>query len=204
MEKKNLAKTLPLTLLTGVLLWSCSRNGDSNNNAVEINNFEVHEVLKSATRNYCVEIDSMRNYLTVYTSVQWPLQFGDANLTPLRDSLLSRMYHVAPGTDIDRAISEFVSRDTIFGPDVKCTPIDSIPAEEPSDFNIIYTGKMIELTERTVTYQINANSYLGGAHFNYASYPFTYDLYNSCILTPGMMFRPGSEAKLLKIGRAHV
>ncbi len=164
--------------------------------------FEVRETLKSASADFRVVTGADTIYLSVYTSVIWPEQFGDSNLRPLQDSLLTRMYHVPLGTDIDDAIRGFVFNDTILGPDAQFTRVDDVPIEGPESYKIEYTGKLIELTERTVTYNIYTSAYLGGAHGNTSSYPFTYDLTNNRILTLDNMFRKGTDKELLDLLKA--
>lgn len=199
---KTLRHMATALVAMAVLALAGCRQGTGGDAAGDISNFDVHEVLKSATRSFRVCLDGDTFYLSVYTSVQWPVKFGDAELQPLRDSLLTRMYGpvMGRGADVDRAIGEFLANDTIFGSEARMTVVDSIPfGQQPGAYEIEYTAKLMELTERTVTYQITNNSYLGGAHPNYAAYPFTYDLLNGELLTPRALFKPGSEASLLQV-----
>lgn len=189
-------------LAAALMTVSCQRadNVSSADDAV-IHNFDVQEVIKSASRSYSVTFPDASDscYLTVYTSVQWPVKFGDYDLTALQDTLLSRMYNTHnSGNDVDKAIAGFINDSNIFDdPSISCTPIDSIVNERQSNFYIVWVAKLLELTERMATYQLSSSSYLGGAHPYTGTTPFTYDLKRGCVLTLDNVFKPGTNDKLL-------
>ena len=191
-------------MASGFIVSSCSGSSSCDSAScpgdVVVNNFEVREVLKTASRSYEVTMDSERFYLNVETSVQWPERFGDSNLKPLRDSILSIAYGVAPGMGVDDAIVSFVNDRKVFDAPATMVPVDSIAVRDDGTYyEIDCSARLMELTERTATYEVATYSYLGGAHPNYSVVPFTYDLLNGRVLTLDNMFNPGSRDALLDI-----
>lgn len=200
---KSTRLLLAPVIAVALMAVSCrNSNTESSADAAEIHNFDVHELIKSASRSYSVTFPETSDscFLTVYTSVQWPVKFGDYDLTALQDTLLSRMYQSQGVTDVDKAIAGFINdRDIFDDPSISCTPIDSIVNERQSNYYIVYTAKLLELTERVATYQISNSSYLGGAHPYTGTSPFTYDLKQGCVLTLDNVFKPGTSDRLLEM-----
>ncbi len=200
---KSTRLLLAPVIAVALMAVSCrNSNTESSADAAEIHNFDVHELIKSASRSYSVTFPETSDscFLTVYTSVQWPVKFGDYDLTALQDTLLSRMYQSQGATDVDKAIAGFINdRDIFDDPSISCTPIDSIVNERQSNYYIVYTAKLLELTERVATYQISNSSYLGGAHPYTGTSPFTYDLKQGCVLTLDNVFKPGTSDRLLEM-----
>lgn len=187
---------------------ACSGSSESdNNNGANgsegvVSSFEVRQSIKSAARSFEIKTDDGNVYLTLSTSVQWPEEFGQFKIDVLEDSLSSLMYKKAVTTDgIDPLMAKFVS--TV--PDEVAmgnpsTPVDSVPSGEGvSAWSIDVSGKILEFTKKTVTYEVSTYSFLGGAHPTTLTQPFSYDLAAGQVLTLANMFKKGSEAAVLKV-----
>lgn len=187
------------TLLVTVIMTGCSRYGD-NRNAVLINNFAIDETIKSASRSYIQVNDGNDTiYAMVSTSVMWPEKLGDHSLSTLQDTIKARMFPGITGSrSIDSAITCFVSNTDVFEAG-RFTPVDSIGQSLAAEmaWYLETNGKIIDMNDRMVTYQINSMSYTGGAHPNSMSQPFTYDLKRGVVLTASNMFVKDSETALL-------
>ncbi len=178
---------------------SCSKTSSTDNDSL-VSSFEVQQSVKSASKSYKMTLDNETYFLTLSSSVQWPEQFGNYDIKVLQDSLLSVMYKSPTGTPVDEAIAKWVCTidDSVLA-GAQITAIDSVPdAADVNNFEMEVTGKLIEFNKTTVTYDVTYYSYLGGAHGNTATDPFTFDLAGGKVLTVANMFRPGSDAQLIK------
>lgn len=195
-----------LTLLTD----SCTNRSDSDGkdqfhktqHEIKISNFEFHSVTKSASQSYLLSSAEDTAYLTLSASVQWPDEIGDNDIRVFQDSILSLAFpNDKHKGDIDESIIGFIEDVDIMGDSVSFTPIKKIPADEGDEraYNISVSGKLMEVTQSYVTYQVTNSSYTGGAHPNLYSFPFSYDLKSKKILTIDNMFRPGSEEALIQV-----
>lgn len=188
--------------IAAVALGACSRAGHKEASSVEVNNFEVREVLKTASRSYLLVFDTGDSaYLTLSATVQWPLKIGDHRLVNLQDTVIGTLGVPSPYS-IDEAMSAYVSSYSSMFEGVKsATPVDTVPPSTEDVFSMeaSVTTKVTELNEQTVTYQSTGYSYTGGAHPNTAVIPFTYDLETGQVLSYDYLFRPGSEGKVLDL-----
>lgn len=205
----NKTTILPLAAIAilGTLAGACTGGADKSaaGSSDEITDFAVAQVFKSADKNYRVVYDTDTAYYDMNTTIQWPMAIGDADISVLRDSLLSLSYGpAARGADSpDKAIMAYLKDpsllDSIFGTS-SITPVDSVPADykAPSWFNNVSTS-VIEMNERMVTYQVVTSSYTGGAHPNSVVYPFTYDLKAGRVLTLDNMFKAGTRDSVVNV-----
>lgn len=194
-----------LTAIAAICILSLAgcRPRTSGVSAPEVSEFTVNQSLKSSARTYLVVSDGDSAYLDISTSMHWPERLGDADLGPLRDSLLRFAYADTTG-DVNAAIVAFVTNTAPFGSadeGVTVTPLDSTPADRDR-FRQMYStvnASVTELSEQLISYDVEASSYLGGAHPFSANRPFTYDLLTGRVLTLDNMFLPGSTDALTAI-----
>lgn len=187
---------------------SCSRGADSDKAAeAEISEFAVHQVIKSAGQNYMVVADGDTVYLDLYTTVQWPEDFGHADIKPLCDSLLSYCYGDTAHLDVNDAIHAFLKDTSFFEESVgegEIVPIDSIPEIDGERVHTYFSNvsaQVMELTEEYATYQVTNASYLGGAHPYTATRPFTYDLAGARVLSIDDILTPAGVDSIMPVIR---
>lgn len=192
--KTMIAAEMVVVVAGGGLLAGCSAGEKAETlRGDKINKLEIKVEQLSTSKSYKVKVDGMDAYLTFHTSIDWPEEIGDYKLETLRDSLLYRMYRVESGTGVTGAIREFVNDRGVFGTPATFTDTDTVP-NSPESYEITHTAVIKSVTPSLVTYQVYAESYLGGAHPLYSMTPFTYDLENGEIVTPSLLFKAGSDA----------
>lgn len=164
-------------------LTSCSSKSS------DVTEFEIRETLKSTSKSYELkQSDGSTAYLTISASAQWPEKLGNADLINLQDSIIG-LYKVKDGYNINEALTAYVDNTSIIeGADVK--KVDSVPASTADTFcyDIKLDTRITELTESTVTYEASAYSFTGGAHPNWATFPFTYDLASGKVIDKAWLF----------------
>ena len=188
-----------------VLATSCSHKGAESGQAdPTISNFAVNQVIKSGDQSYMITLDGDTAYLDQSVSIQWPEKIGNADLKPLKDSLVYYCFNDTVYTTIDAAMIGFL-KDTSavdsLAPDEKIIPLDSAMKvnDDMRQWFLGVTANVIELDEDMVTYQVANSSYLGGAHPFTATRPFTYDLRHGVVLTPANMFVAGSDSAVMDV-----
>lgn len=193
------ALTFAGTALAVALLASCSGEQKQSSSSSQISNFEIDETIKTATQSYQAAaqadtLDPWSSRITLSTSIQWPMKFGDANIKALQDTIVSRAFSIK-GKSVDDAILAFLDNTDQFETGLKYEKVDSL--SDPGMY-LEVTARIIDMNTRTVTYQVQTSSFTGGAHPNSAIQPFSYDLKNGRVLTAADLFVEGSEPKLLK------
>lgn len=182
---RNIVIWLLAVMAAAAVLVSCGNNVRNDADAVSITNFEIRQCIKSSDKNYKVVTSYDTIYLDIYTSIQWPEQLGEADISTLRDSLIFFAYGDTVSRTIDKAITKFMD-DTSMMEDVEdIVPVDSMPdagSGIPTYFNNVMVA-VTEIDEEKVTYQVTQSSYLGGAHPYTTIRPFTYDLRTGRVLT---------------------
>lgn len=174
-------------------------------NTSEISEFTVKQVIKSAEQNYRVEMDGDTAYLDLYTTVQWPEEFGKADLKTLQDSLVTFCYGDTTGMAINDAMHAFLNDTSMFAdmPGGKhITAVDSIPnADGVRTYFTAVNAQVTELTQDYATYQVTTSSYLGGAHPYTATRPFTYDLQSAKVLALDDILTPAGVDSIMPVIR---
>lgn len=195
----NIAVLLSLLALAG----SCGHAGKNAEPDGEVEDFKVVETIKSVTRCFRASSGGDTVYLTQSAVMQWPEELGHYGLGALQKHLLSAAYNDTVGP-VDRAMVRFVSDLSSITGEGFGIPADSIQRVDsvPSPFGGVscyeaeVTARVQELTERSVTYDVTAMSYLGGAHPNTSSSPFTYVFELGEVMSYESLFKPGSEAQV--------
>lgn len=182
---------------------SCNKSTDSSTTAAsdEISSFEIKLSTKTVARSYAVTNPDEKYYLTLSSSVMWPEVFGSADVAPLQDSIKSYLFGGLAVETIDQTMKDYTRAVEQFGATGSYTPVDSVEQDNPEMMNcwIDLRAKMLEANEESVTYDIIKEGFTAGAHPNTSSMPFTYDLKTATVLTAANMFKPGSEAEVVKV-----
>lgn len=206
---KKLVLFSSCSVLLGALATGCGGSDvKKSDGGVEITQFPVNEVIMTADRNYRAIAGGDTVYFDQYVSLHWPEKFGHADLSVLRDSLMSYCFGDSSYSGPEEAIRHFINDTSILTGDDgaesiydSVEPIDSLPAGVAAMgcyFNNV-TATVLDMDEEMVTYQVACSSYLGGAHPFTATRPFTFDLENERVLTIDNMFAPGNRDALMPI-----
>lgn len=185
-------------LVISLSMASCSHDGRTAGS--DVSDFEVHQVLKSASKSFLIQFEEGDSvYITLSASVLWPVNLGNRDIVALQDTLIGSLGVDAPYS-IDEAMSAFVTNPAIlFDDDARTTEVDSVPAISfgmPVN-EISVNARVIDLNEQYVTYQVNNFAYTGGAHPNFSVSSFTYDFKEAKILSFTELFLPESEQTIL-------
>lgn len=183
-------------------LVGCGGSEKESSGKVDIHNFSVNQVLKSASRNYQLTIDGEHYYLNIGATVAWPEKLGHADIAELQDSLASYTFGDSIYATPDEAITTFIDGvkelKDYFGEIQDIKVVDSIPLENPA-FILRTNAEMIDVTPEYVTYAVTNSQYLGGAHGEVATLPFTYDLTNGKVMNASNFFATDSIAPVIDI-----
>lgn len=202
MNLKSFICTASLATVLSVGFTACNGNDNAstdNSSSSEITNFRFNENIKSANRIYSITSPDYNCFLTITTSVQWPEKIADYDISHLRDTIIALTYPNAKTTDIDKAIIGFVDDYATYELGSETKRIDSIPsgADDTRIFNSDVRLTLAEITPLTATYSVDSSSYLGGAHPNSGSQPFTYLLKEAEVMDIDWLFTPGYQDTLI-------
>lgn len=180
---------------------SCAGGSGEGSGRSDVTEFVVNQVIKTADRNYRVETDYDTAYVDVYASIHWPEKLGDADLTPLRRTLLEYAFNDTTSTTLEGALDSYLG-DISFIEGVKsATQVDSLPAGPDgigAYFNSV-TATVLDLDEEMATYQVTTSAYLGGAHPMTASHPFTYVLKSGTVLDVDNILTKAGQDSIMPI-----
>lgn len=174
-----------------------------------VSDFEIKIVEKSLKMSYrCVGDTTYGADVDVYTTagavLQWPEKFGQADVTPLQDTLLVRCF----GNDsvkvaINEAISAYVADPVTLDSDAKLETVDSIPTAAIGDnarmLEKEINVKLLSANSRIASFEVFRYMYGGGAHPIYASTFVNFDLLRSKVLEFADVIQPGKESELLSV-----
>ncbi|MDE6557389.1 MAG: RsiV family protein [Duncaniella sp.] len=197
MKINSIAALCCIGLLAGEFV-SCGGHSDKSQESVDIKSFAYNQVLKSASRNYLLVIDGQPHYLNIGAVIEWPEKIGHHDISQLQDSLASYTFGDSIYSTPDDAIRNFIDgvKDLkdYFGEIDEISVVDSIPSDEPA-FILKTEASMVDISRDYVTYKVSNSQYLGGAHGEVASLPFTFDLVNGKVMTPDSYFVEGDSVK---------
>ncbi len=166
----------------------------------EIDTLDLHATLVNAARTYEFELDGQRCLYTVAVSAEWPREIGNADLAALADTLGRAAFGRHGDMPVADAVTAFLA-DTagvLPGPG-KVTHDFTAPELASGHWTLTTDISRTALTPAFVTYMVTSSSYMGGAHPNTAVTPLTYDLAAGAPVTMAYLFKPGSEADVMKI-----
>lgn len=194
-------------LLVGLLsTGACTqmKNGEKKAaEGTEIEKLPMSIDILNAKNNYKVTDSVLRSecYMTVSTTVQWPVSIGDFDIKPLQDTIIAMAFPDSKSKEIDKAIKDYVDDIASYELGSKAVRIDTVPTV--SAFNNIYYNTvnltLAEISDETVTYNLMFNQYMGGAHPQWGSMPFSYDFATKSVIDNKWLFKPDSSDKLAAI-----
>ncbi len=179
---------------------STTSEGKSNSSDADslISEFTLQESLLTASESYRVSNPTDTSYVTLSTSVQWPVTLGKNKITNLQDSIVYLMFDMKSTKELKNAIAKSVTDLSRYGLQGKIEKIDDIPESDvATKYYSSNALQLIECTEQTVTYSISSGEYMGGAHPNSQARPFTFILGEDRMVTFNYLFKPGSEKELM-------
>ncbi|MCM1483541.1 MAG: DUF3298 and DUF4163 domain-containing protein [Muribaculaceae bacterium] len=180
-------------------LSSCSTSdktdGSSVAPAADITELDVSVSLMSAAKSYDIVLAGDSMHLVMSASVQWPQKIGNHDLSAFQDSIITFAFPQEKSRDIKNAIAGYVN-------DVESTGLIETGAvvtickeaypDNVNNYSCDIDARVLEFSDKMITYQIVESTYLGGAHPNTTSRALTYDFVNSTLLTLSNVIKPES------------
>lgn len=204
-----------LTLAIGTILTmsaiapSCTTTDSSRNNSETISSTDVLFSVKKASRNYvttgrdALSDDSTHIYSTIQVEIQWPVKYGDHDISILQDSLQALSLGTTKGT-IDQAMANML--DNPVGHDLyTLEPIDSIAtnASTMTLYQSIYSA-VVSFNDKYVVYGVTRSVYEGGAHGLTTTSYLTWLSDNRVTLSLKNAFISGYDQTLLDAIKTHL
>ena len=169
----KLYRTIALSIAVSALSLTC---------AAKVENFAVNQVFKTAQSVFHIldQNDSIDTYTTASVALQWPVQFGDNDITALQDSGYG-----------DKVLDL----------------IEELPAD--LDRNALVLSNTVSVSsvgfcERYIVYKVDNYEYSGGAHPNLYSHFLNYDIKNNRVLDFNDIFVENSEEALRNLITLHL
>ncbi|MCI9608272.1 MAG: DUF3298 and DUF4163 domain-containing protein [Muribaculaceae bacterium] len=140
--------------------------GKSDESGAEISVQKIESELISARKSYAGfnGLDSCT--LTLAATIEWPEQFGSAEIAPLQSALKDAAFGTLTPKGIKEVVDSFITETDGYDLGISHSVDAVVPSERSYECSIdVRRG---ELTPKYVTYSIAEVTYLGGAH------PMTY------------------------------
>ena len=174
--------------------------------AAKVENFNVNQVFKTAQSVFHIldKNDSIDTYTTASVALQWPLQFGDNDITALQDTLLTLTF--GESGNPDEVIENYLQHPQGYG-DKVLDLVEGLPAElTPGTMVLSNTVSVasVGFCERYIVYKVDNYEYSGGAHPNLYSHFLNYDVKTNRVLTYNDIFVENAEDALLNIITRHL
>lgn len=204
-----------LTLAIGTILaisatsTSCTTSSISKNDTGTISSTDVLFSVKKASRNYvttggdALSDDSTHIYSTIQVEIQWPVKYGNHDISILQDSLQALSLGTTKGT-IDQAMANML--DNPVGHNYyTLEPIDSIDtnASTMTLYQAIYTA-VASFNDRYIVYGVTRSVYEGGAHGLTTTSYLTWLPDSQITLSLKNAFKPDSDRILLDAIKTHL
>ena len=131
--------------------------------------------------------------LNLSAQVEWPLEFGSADIKPLQAAISELAFDNRSAGSVAAVLDSFLTSTDDYG-----LEIDNKEQGEPASMNPVaaYERQVSvsrgELTRDMVSYNIVDMSYMGGAHPNTYTRTFTYAFDPGVVLTPDNLFAADS------------
>ena len=174
--------------------------------AAKVENFNVNQVFKTAQSVFHIldKNDSIDTYTTASVALQWPLQFGDNDITALQDSLLLLTFGETGNPD--DVINEYISHPQGYG-DKVLDLIEDLPADLNPETMVLSNTVSVSsegFCENYIVYKVDNYEYSGGAHPNLYSHFLNYDIKSNRVLTFNDIFVENSEEALHNLITLHL
>lgn len=194
---------------------SCGNGKGSANDADSIiSNMELNMDIKNASRNFKIKSfdPEFECYLTISADVQWPKSIGSFDITSLQDTLLAIAFPDQKGHDVDSVILAYTADAEAYELGDSITAISEVPDPAKSEGNLSIQAnyfnnvkiQLIEINDQLATFNVLVSQYMGGAHPNSGSFPFTYDLATGNVINYEWLFKEGSEDDILDAIKSEV
>lgn len=206
---------MKLAVLTAAIasigLFGCSGEAqkittDAQASVVEPGNvvkeFEVNENVLSATRQLRIESSTDTAFIKISTSIEWPVKLGTYNVEQLQTELLSRAYPTYSGNYVNDALNNYTTSINskyyaiTAGSEITEVGEDTMPED---GYTISHPTKVLNFTDKYISYSITTSEYTGGAHANTAVDTFTFDLEGNKVVDSEYMFKPNSTDSISKL-----
>lgn len=197
MRYYQLTKSITAGMLLSLIISSCTGTnaGKGGTDSQEITKWAGEQV--EETKYYRITNPMDTFYLTLQSNIQWLDKVGDYDLKPFHKTVIIHAFDNNED-DIVHAMRRFVDcYDKWVEPDAETTvEVSTAPNPNIISWSVKVDGEFIELADTHVSYAISTTTYLGGAHPNVATDPFTYILESESVVTLSDLFIPGSENTL--------
>ena len=204
-------KKLTLIAASAAILVSaaaCSQKQDNENASVaSVNELDVEVALLDAAQSYEIIMNRDTMHLVMTANIQWPKMVGSHDMTPLQDSIMAFAFPEYHDISIKEAMIRYVGNTEATGipsTGASVTPTSEAFSESEFSYNSTITGRVLEFSDRMITYQITESAYLGGAHPNTTSRSITYDFANSTLLSPANVIKSESLADFTAIAKRNL
>lgn len=195
--------------LAATTFSSCSGSGGfgSGNDSIKVKTADISELdvnvnLLSTAKSYDIILAQDSMHLVMSASVQWPTKIGKHDLTAFQDSILTFAFPQYKDGDVRSCMSAYVN-------DVKSTGLvengatvtncqEAYP-DDVNNYSCDIDARVLEFSDKMITYQIVETTYLGGAHPNTASRSITYDFVNSTLLSISNVIKPESIPEFAEV-----
>ena len=170
----------------------------------QIKNFETTSMYKTATRTYLAQDTVLAGdegdaiYSVVGVGLQWPVKFGDNDVSALQDTILMRAFGVKD-ISVDEAINEYLSQPA---------GREELTLNVVADIDEARCGqrlmKRVDVSsvgfcERYIVFECGYFEYKGGDHPNYFSHYINYDIERNKMLMFNDIFAAGTEERLKEV-----
>lgn len=204
-----------ITLAIGTLLsisaisTSCTTSKAPKNDTETVSSTDVLFSVKKASRNYVTSgrdtstNDSTHIYSTIQVEIQWPVKYGENDISILQDSLQALSLGTTKGT-IDQAMANML--DNPVGHDLyTLEPIDSIDtnASTMTLYQGIHTA-VISFNDKYIVYGVTRSVYEGGAHGLTTTSYLTWLSDSQITLSLKNAFKPDYDRILLDAIKTHL
>lgn len=198
---KKLLPAIATASLLALSLNCCSKSSSSHSSAEDsiamadslVSELEVDLKILSTAKSYAIKFDSVEMKLAICSNIEWPEKISKYNISPLRDSLLTFCFPDFKNFPVKVAMMKYCENIDMTGfadETSSIVPLDKVYPDSVNNYSIKLDGRVVEISEKILTYQITETSYLGGAHPNLMSRSFTYDLNNGKIITISDLIAP--------------
>ncbi len=168
----------------------------------QIKNFETTSVYKTATRTYLAQDTVLSGvegrdalYSVIGVGLQWPVKFGDNDMSALQDTILMRAFGVKD-MDVDQAINEYLSQPAGREEHTLDLVADIDEARCGQRLMKRVDVSTVGFCERYIVFECAYFEYKGGDHPNYFSHYINYDVTRNKMLMFNDIFAPGTEERL--------
>lgn len=189
-----------------LVLTSCNSGNSSADNVPDSEHIAISDIgitIMDGSKSYKITSEDSDFYcfLTLSASIQWPYKIDVYNIRELQEEIIRRAFPDAKSVNPVKVLKEYMDNPQSFELGDNSIAIDKVP-DEP-DLTVDYYNnvrtQMLEIDDVLATFNVSATQYLGGAHPNTVSSPFTYLLSDNQVVDNRFLFKNGYEQTLLNL-----